>query len=100
MKTKSVTVLAVIDLLNEASKLDPTAIHALVNYHVPCNYELADHPTIPVGVTEDGDPEIGLLAIINGLFGVDEDVRGSVIAEFPNGPLEPLMFSLNSNFEE
>jgi hypothetical protein len=100
MKTKSITPQDAIALLNEASMLDPVAIRALVGRRVPCNYQLADHPTILVGVSENGDPEIGVLGIINGLFGFDANVHGVVIAEFPDDPAEPVMFSLNPNFEE
>ena len=100
MEAKAVTPQEVIALLNEASQLDPMAIRALVEYRVPCNCALADHPTIEVGCTEDGDPRLGTIGIINGLFGVDEDAHGPVIANIPDDPSKPVAFLLNPNFHE
>lgn len=100
MNTKSVTVQDVIALLNEAAKLDLAAIRALVDHQVPCNCGLADHPTIQVGCTEDGDPRLGVIGIINGLFGVDENAHGPVIADVPDDPAEPPVFALNPNFQK
>ena len=100
MNAKTVTIQEVIALLNEAAQLDSEAIRALVDHQVPCNYNLADHPTIQVGCTEDGEPRLGVLGIINGLFGVDENAHGPVIADVPDDPAEPPVFSLNPNFEK
>jgi hypothetical protein len=99
MKLKPVTAQDAIALLNEASKLDPEAIRALVEHRVPCNCALADDPTIPVSCTENGDPRGGMAGVINGLFGVDEDTHGPVPANIPDGPAAPATISLNSNFE-
>jgi hypothetical protein len=100
MKVKSATAQDVISLLNEASKLDPVAIRALVEHRVLCNCDLADHPTIGVGCTEDGDPLVGMLGVINGLFGADEDAHGPVHANIPDDPADPVTFSWNENFQE
>jgi hypothetical protein len=90
----------VINLLNEASKLDPAAIRALIKNRVPCSGGLADHPTIQVDTTEDGEPRVGMLGVINGLFGVDENTWGPVIENFPNDTRDPVTFSLNPTFRE
>jgi hypothetical protein len=100
MKVKPATPQDVINLLNAASRLDRAAIRTLVDNYVRCNCGLADHPMIPVGVTEDGEPQIGMLGIINGLYGVDEDAHGPVVANIPDDPAEPVIFSRNPNFEE
>ena len=55
----------IVDLLNEALKLDPDAIQKLIEIRVSCNKSLADHPTIRVR-NDDGD-KVGLLGILNGL---------------------------------
>lgn len=99
MKVRPVTPLDIIALLNEASMVDRAAIRALVEHRVPCNCGLADHPTIEVGCTEDGDPRVGMIGIINGLFGVDEDAYGPVLANIPDDRAEPVTFSLNPNFK-
>lgn len=41
-----------------------------------------------------------MLGIINGLFGVDENAYGPVIANIPDDPVEPVTFSFNRNFAE
>jgi hypothetical protein len=68
-----------INLLNEAFKMDPEAINKLVGSRVKCNKELADHPTIQV--LGEGDPmtfTVGLLGILNGIFGKDGNGTGYI----------------------
>lgn len=99
MKKTPVTPHDAIALLNEASKLDPATIRNLISYRVLCRCDLADHPTIEVDTTESGEPILGTLGIINGLFGVDENAHGPVIAHIPDDSAEPVTFSLNPRFE-
>lgn len=68
-------------VLNEALDVHPEAIEALVSHRVPCNGALAKHPSIQVGETASGW-EVGMLGIINGLFGTDKDDWGFIAAEF------------------
>lgn len=86
---KSITPYDVVALLNEAVKLDPAAMHALVESRVPCNEALADHPTIQVSVYDErtGEPtpgqfKVGILGILNGLFGTDSAGWGCITANF------------------
>jgi hypothetical protein len=73
----SISIPGAIDLLNEALALDPVAISALVSNRVPCNENLANHDSIQAS----GHPfSVGLLGIINGLFGVDERGWGAIAA--------------------
>lgn len=55
-----------VNVLNEALAADPATISALVDFRIPCNQKLADHPTIQVAGPED-KPRVGLLGIINGM---------------------------------
>ena len=71
----------VVRLLNEAAAIDPKAILALVNARVPCNEALLNHPTIQAGRGPEGKPEVGLLGILNGLFGTYDDGWGCIAAE-------------------
>jgi hypothetical protein len=80
---------AIISLLNEINGMDPTVLPALINYRVPCNQALADHPTVQVGKKTDGY-EVGLLGIINGLLGVKEDSTGYIGAKFKDGGLDQI----------
>lgn len=66
---------AAIAVLNQALEADPEAVAGLVNHRVPCNAKLAAHPTIQVG--PDG---VGLLGILNGLFGADPRGWGFICA--------------------
>ncbi len=75
----------VVDLLNEIARRDRTALAALINYRVPCNDLLAEHPAVQVGPPED--QTVGLLGIINGLCGVRDDGWGHVAAVFNGGDL-------------
>ena len=75
----SITIQETLDLLNGALKDDPEAINNLVDKRVNCNDTLADHPTIQV--YSDGKKDfVGLLGILNGLFGVDEKGSGPIAA--------------------
>jgi len=74
MIKKSVTPEEVVELLNEAVKLDPTAMDLLVNSRVSCNKELGAHPTIQVMVGLQR--VVGMLGILNGIFGVNENGWG------------------------
>lgn len=93
----------VIAILNEAVAADAKAITNLIDHRVPCNRELADHPSIQVGwFPKDGSApppgsanveregyelRMGLLGLINGFFGVREDGWGyiSAIYDKPGG---------------
>lgn len=68
----------VVDLLDEIHAADPGALAALVATRVPCNRALADHPTVQVGQAKDGGVEVGLMGVLNGLCGVNEDGWGAV----------------------
>ena len=82
MSWNPVTVDAAIAYLNELVKLDPKAMHALVETRHSCNQALADHPTAQVATSNGGLASVGLLGILNGLFGVDEDGWGPITANF------------------
>lgn len=88
------TVNEAIEVLNRAFAADPDAIRALVSFRVPCNSTLADDPTIQVKTVEgeprDGDHcEVGILGILNGIFGTREGARGGYIAWWPPLDLAP-----------
>ncbi len=74
----------VIDLLNELVKLDPEAAHALMEYRVPCNEALGDHPSIQVVQGESG-LVVGLLGVLNGFFGADEEGWGTICGVYDDG---------------
>lgn len=79
-------------VLNRIHESDPTVLPALIGYRVPCNYRLMRDPTVQVGPRRDLTPgglfpgrvyEVGLLGIINGLFGVHgESSTGYIGAQY------------------
>jgi hypothetical protein len=95
---KEVTPRQAVELLNEAFTMDPEALTALTNNRVPCNEALADHPTIQV-LDEDGSPKVGLLGILNGIFGADENGQGCLAALYSDDGVQK-GFVLTSEFKE
>jgi len=83
MKLSTLTVDTAIEFLNELLRADPQAVSALIETRVPCNQELADHPTVQVrSYGLNGGYQVGLLGILNGLFGVDEEGWGPIAAQY------------------
>jgi len=81
MLKDSVTVHEAVGLLNSALEADPAAVSALVSTRVPCNELLALHPTIQAGCGPViAGPNVGLLGVLNGLFGVDDKGYGAIEA--------------------
>lgn len=81
MTKSSITPDDAIALLNDAYASDPGAMARLVEARVPCNEELADHPTVQVG-HRNNSYTVGLMGIINGLFGVDVRGNGIIAASY------------------
>jgi len=81
MIKQQITIKEVIDFLNELVELDNAAIESLINSRVNCNKAMADHPTVQVRQwpSEEGF-EVGLLGVLNGMFGVNEDGWGGIVA--------------------
>jgi hypothetical protein len=75
--------------LNEALDSDYNAIATLTGMRIPCNKALADHPTIQVRAEKDGTFTLGLIGLLNGLIGADEQRLGYLAAAYavscPNG---------------
>jgi hypothetical protein len=73
-----------IEYLNELLALDAKAMAALIGSRVPCNAALRDHPTALVLATgpTGSNARIGILGLLNGLFGVRDDGLGEICAIF------------------
>lgn len=56
-----------------------------LNIGVPCNESLANHDTIQVRDEGNGKYSIGILGILNGLFGKDSKGVGYIKAEIEDG---------------
>ncbi len=82
---ESVTIQDVVDLLNRAAKKDLVAMRTLIETRVPCNKVLGDDPTIQVTESFEGGSRgfsVGVLGILNGIFGTDDKGWGTIAAIF------------------
>lgn len=73
----------IIEYLNSLIVLDGSAISQLIDFRVQTNNILANHETVQVlqkGTEESPEYYIGLLGILNGLCGIDEDGWGFIVA--------------------
>lgn len=75
----SVTIEQLLAFLNEALTADPEAITKLFNTRVACNDTILNHETIQAGhgdpetgrvLDSGGVPVVGILGLLNGLFGI------------------------------
>lgn len=101
MWRSSVTIDETIALLNELAQIDQDAMYALIEQRVPCTDRLAYHETVQVK-RQNGAHYVGMLGILNGLFGVDDDGRGPITAYFEfeaNGKLKSLVFKKTAGQE-
>ena len=80
MLKETVTIDEVLEVLNRIVKTDPQAAHDLVETRVDCNDSLVKDPTIQVAKEEipmlgttGTFYSVGLLGVLNGIFGVHED---------------------------
>jgi len=78
-----VTIDDTIEFLNHLLQVDPTALYALVESRVHCNEALALHPTVQVcDYGSESGPKVGLLGLLNGIFGTESDGGGPIAAVF------------------
>jgi hypothetical protein len=85
MIREQISLQEVIGFLNQLVLIDHDAIRLLIETRVMCNQALADHPTVQVQAREemDGIPgEVGVLGVLNGMFGVDDEGWGPIAACF------------------
>lgn len=81
-----VTVGDFVEYMNGLLAVDQEAISNLVLQRVQCNEQLADHETVQCGVSGDTF-NVGFLGVINGLFGVDDNGFGFVVAVIEDGKI-------------
>ena len=73
-----------IAVLNELVALDREVIETLIETRVPCASSLIYHPTAQVvggDALEDG-PHLGMLGVLNAIFGADDRGYGYIAADF------------------
>lgn len=87
----------IVDMLNDLLVHDKPAVAALIANRVPCSKYLADHPTIQVA-GQHGGHHVGLLGLLNGLCGIDDQYRGPITAIFDEDK-NPQGYKSLSHFE-
>lgn len=102
MIRETVTLDEVIHLLNECVAIDPVAMASLVAARVPCSAGFCDHPTVQVGPIDEQNPaagwEVGILGVLNGMFGVDDDGWGEITLYTKEGGSPALRFGRTSDW--
>lgn len=77
----NVSIKEVITFLNECLKCDPDAISSLFSIRVACNKNMANHPTLQVAGLSDNYFIFGIMGLLNGIFGSDENGWGHIAAD-------------------
>lgn len=85
---KSISRKHLIEFLNSLLEIDRVSMTVLFNFRFPCNYALAQHETVQVQALPNGFTQVGLLGILNGAFGVDEDSWGSIGMRIENNEIK------------
>jgi hypothetical protein len=70
-----------VTVLNRIHATDPTVLPRLIERRVACNRALAADPTVQVG-NGTTDYEVGILGILNGVFGIGNDGLGHIAAHY------------------
>lgn len=76
----------VVVLLNELLELDRSAITKLCDTRIECNKNMAIHQSLQVR-HEDGLYKVGLIGVLNGIFGRSPKGKGFIIAKYCNGSI-------------
>lgn len=78
----------VIDLLNDLLRADPIAVSGLCLRRVPCAQALSAHPTLQVHHPHAGRTELGVVGLLNALFGTlqADRSRGGITVNVVGGP--------------
>jgi hypothetical protein len=84
---ENISVKDVCELMNEMLEMDYSCTYNLVSIRVDCNEAILNHPTIQVQQIGKDSPKVGILGILNGLFGVNDDNMGSISMMIDNGKI-------------
>lgn len=91
----TVTPQQIVDYLNHLLKIDYNTIENYCFSRICCSKKLAKHPTAQVHKDEFGNYSIGLLGILNGLIGVDEEGYGCIAADMKDGNIKKFVLLKN-----
>lgn len=85
-------------LLNTLLDSDPVMMNKLFAARFFCNEAIADHPTVQVrGYKQPGDtvpiPNVGMLGVLNGLFGANASGYGVIEATMDAGKIQKFVYN-------
>lgn len=99
MIKEKVTLDEAVEFFNSLLEIDKEAISKVFTSRVNCNKKMAEHITVQVFSFEDDIYYVGPLGILNGLFGIDEEGFGGIIAIiYDNGDIKE--FLTRDEYEE
>jgi hypothetical protein len=89
---ESITLEEVIAFLNSLLEIDREAVTTLFDAaRVPCSEGLANHPTVQVVPNRApevyGKYSVGVLGILNGMFGTDNESWGTIYMDMDEGKI-------------
>lgn len=77
MIRNTISIAETVEYLNSLLAADPLAMRAMLRTLTICNNTLAEHPSAQVWDCGD-TAAIGLMGVINGLFGIDDNGWGAI----------------------
>jgi hypothetical protein len=81
---KEITINELVDFLNSLLMIDEVCLNSLFSMRISCNEDLAKHPTVQVARIDNLFPIVGIIGILNGLFG-EVNGCGAIAAETKDG---------------
>jgi hypothetical protein len=97
MVKDSVTIKEMVDFLNELLEYDSYAISALFSTRIMCNRHLAGHESVQVGQLGKDAFQVGMVGVLNGLFGSDEYGWGHFGVNYDDGKIIEFVLLTNAD---
>jgi hypothetical protein len=90
MVKTQVTLQETVEFLNSLLEIDRHVVTALFSMRIGCNKAMADHETVQCGTFDlltDKEEycQVGMIGILNGLFGADQNGWGHICANYDEG---------------
>ena len=82
---ESVTLIDVADFFSQLLQIDEDAVNAIFSIRVGCNDFMACHPSVQVAKLSENYFLVGLIGLINGIFGADQYGWGHFSVKYDKG---------------
>lgn len=79
MIKQSITAEDMCDIINELIHLDLKCANKLFSTRVSCNRDIAKHEAIQVNLDDNLNPTVGIIGLLNGMFGAKKDGSGIIV---------------------